>query len=272
MSSPTPSSIPKATGSSYRTMLLLVVNLVAQANTVTAQDCTYPSDEVEYYRAYLKINRWIQRGICLRAGNVNQLCYQRLESTLGTLSVIRAAEYNGAAGVLALLPTIGALLGAPTTEIWRLWTVVPFGGGLAMTLSFGGAILPVRVEDYENDLNNNQTILGSVVSLRARRGKGLEQNEEEARAKIDQLVEKIEARMRQDDSQRLPRGHLIFGLCGMGLLFVGAQAAMAIVEQGGILPWWCVSRWWMHLWYVLGKTPTRRKRVSATFTNSKCSQ
>ncbi len=258
MSSPIPFVTPKATNLPYRTMLLLVANLVAQAKTATAQNCTYSNDEVEYIGTSLDIGVWIQRGICLRADNVPEMCYQNLETALRKLSGIRAAEYSGAAGVLALLPTIGALLGAPTTEIWRLWTVVPFGGGLAMTLSFGGAILPVRVEDYENDLNNNRTTLGSVVSLRARRGKALERHEEETRATIDKLVEKIEARMRQDDSQKLPRGHLIFGLCGMVVLFIGAQAAMVIIEQGGILPWLCVSRYWMHLWYVMGKTLTGR--------------
>lgn len=39
----------------------------------------------------------------------------------------------------------------------------------------------------------------------------------------------------------------------MIVLSFGAQAAMIVVEQGGVIPWWCVSRWWMHLWYVLGK-------------------
>lgn len=257
------SSIREAVGILYRTILVLFTNFVAQANTATGQNCTQVEETVEYFRAYLRIGSWIQRGICLRAGNVNELCMSRLETTLANLSKLQAAEYNGATGVLVLLPTIGVLLGAPTTEIWRLWTVMPFGGGLAIALSFGGAILPVRVEDYEKDLNNDKTAPGNVVSLRARGGKAPEHNEEATRAKVDQLVEKIEARMRQDDSQRLPRGHLISGLCGMGLLFVGAQAAMGIVEQGGVLPWWCVSRWWMHLWYLLGKSPTRTSGVSA---------
>ncbi|KAL8959210.1 MAG: hypothetical protein Q9183_005675 [Haloplaca sp. 2 TL-2023] len=122
-----------------------------------------------------------------------------------------------------------------------------------MALSFGVAILPVKIEDYENDLNNNKsTYTRKRRQPGARRGKGMEHMQDESRTKIDQLVVKIEARMRQEDSQKLPRGLLIFGLCGMGVLFAGAQTAVTIVEQGGILPSWCVCRWWMHLWYLLG--------------------
>lgn len=97
--------------------------------------------------------------------------------------------------MLALLPTIGALLGAPTSEIWRLLTVVPFGGVLAMTLSFGGAILPVRVEDYEDA--QKDICVG-----------------------LDQVVENIMARMHHAESQQLAKRHLWVGLLGMIVLFV----------------------------------------------------
>ena len=199
-----------------------MASLLVQIKTTIAQNCAYPDDVIEYARAHFVVANWIRRGVCLRAANVDDDCYAGLERALADLTATRAAEHGGAAGVLALLPTIGALLGAPTTEIWRLRTVVPFGGSLAMALSFGGAILPVKIEDYENDLNNNKSTLRSVVSLRARRGKGTEHIQDESRTKIDELVVKIEARMRQEDSQKLPRGHLIFGLCGMGILLSGA--------------------------------------------------
>ncbi|KAL8947288.1 MAG: hypothetical protein Q9222_006416 [Ikaeria aurantiellina] len=195
--------------------------------------------------------KWMGRGICIRAFSVHDVCYQTLEDTLGELNNLRSAEYNGAAGVLALLPTIGALLGAPTTEIWRLLTVVPFGGGLAMTLSFGGAILPIRIQDYENDFSGDKVALGSIVTFRARKPRADDETTEEEFEKMDALVEKVEARMRQDESQRLAKGHLWLGLLGMVLLFIGAQFAMVVVEQGGVLPWWCTSRWWMHLWYFM---------------------
>ncbi|KAL8912226.1 MAG: hypothetical protein Q9171_002740 [Xanthocarpia ochracea] len=186
------------------------------------------------------------RGVCIRSKSQDRLCYETLEATLGNLNQLRIGEYTGAASVLALLPTIGALLGAPTTEIWRLLTVVPFGGGLAMLLSFGGAILPVRVDDYVKDLSS------AKVTFQAKLATGNDPHiHDDTYAELDTVVEKIETRMRQDQSQRLPKGHLWIGLLAMVSLFIAAQVAMIIIEQGGVLPWWCTSRWWMHLWYFL---------------------
>ena len=236
---------------------LLVVKLLPeacaqqQANTCTTLADTYIGNSQDKFR----IGSWMSRGICIRSNNVDKVCYATLEATLKNLAQLRLAEYSGAAGVLALLPTIGALLGAPTTEIWRLLTVIPFGGGLAMTLSFGGAILPVRVEDYQNDSYSHRIALGKSVPIRPTptRGTGdLRKEEKEELTGFDLVVEKIEERMRQDKSRRLAKGHVSMGLLGMILLFLGAQFAMSAVEQGGVLPWWCTSRWWMHLWYFMG--------------------
>jgi hypothetical protein len=41
--------------------------------------------------------------------------------------------------------------------------------------------------------------------------------------------------------------------CSQQSLLCGAQIAMALVEQGGVLQWWCSCNWWMHLWYILGE-------------------
>lgn len=196
---------------------------------------------------------WVSRGICVKSDNVEHVCYVSLNIVQNHLDSLREGEYAGAANVLALLPTIGALLGAPTSEIWRLLTVVPFGGGLAMTLSFGGAILPVRVEDYENDLNRHKVAIERRGIFRAKQPRNSEDGEEEMYAGLDQVLEKILVRMRQDESQQLAKGHLWVGLLGMIVIFVGSQAAMIVVEQGGVIPWWCTSRWWMHLWYLLGE-------------------
>lgn len=149
---------------------------------------------------------------------------------------VRNGEYTGAASVLALLPTIDALLGAPTTEIWRLLTAVPFGGGLAMTLSSGGAILPIRVEDYENDLNKHKVAIERSIAFRTMGPRQSREVQEEEKTGLDRVVEKILARMRSDESQQLAKGHLYVGLLVMVILSVGTQAAMIIVEQGGIIP------------------------------------
>ncbi|KAL8732301.1 MAG: hypothetical protein Q9166_002873 [cf. Caloplaca sp. 2 TL-2023] len=222
----------------------LLATLSAFAYAQEGRICgTKPDQYIGNSQDHFQIANFISRGVCIRSRGDNKLCYTTLEATLKNLNLLRVGEYTGAASVLALLPTIGALLGAPTTEIWRLLTVVPFGGGLAMLLSFGGAILPVRVEDYEKDLSS------AKINFRAKPGKPNDPILDEAELKT--VVEKIESRMRQDETWRLPKGHLWVGLLAMVVLFIAAQAAMIVIEQGGVLPWWCTSRWWMHLWYGL---------------------
>ncbi|KAI4246118.1 MAG: hypothetical protein L6R40_002070 [Gallowayella cf. fulva] len=226
--------------------------LSAYAYAQDAKICeTAPDQYIGNSQDHFQITKWMSRGVCVRSHSNDLACYTTLEATLKNLNELRVGEYTGAASVLALLPTIGALLGAPTTEIWRLLTVVPFGGGLAMLLSFGGAILPVRVEDYGKDLSSHKV---SFPSKGAKGTKGAKTSNrqhihDETYDELNAVVEKIKARMRQDQTQRLPKGHLLVGLLAMVVLFVGAQAAMTITEQGGVLPWWCTSRWWMHLWY-----------------------
>lgn len=195
---------------------------------------------------------WIRRGIAIRQGGVDGLCYNSLIATLNSLINIRAAEYNGAAGVLSLLPTIGALLGAPTNEIWRLWTVVPFGGVLTMLLSFGGAILPIKIEDYERDIAKGNGLIGSIVSFRA-------PSHGAARLSLKDKVKELGDKLSNRLAHKVPRpnftGTLALGLMGMGSLLTGAHVAMGLVEQGGVLPWYCSCRWWMHMWYILGQWP-----------------
>ncbi|KAL8881468.1 MAG: hypothetical protein Q9198_001338 [Flavoplaca austrocitrina] len=115
-----------------------------------------------------------------------------------------------------------------------------------MLLSFGGAILPVRVEDYEKDLSS------AKVTFQPKIGRHHQGFLEETNKELKMVMEKIESRLRQDETQRLPKDHLCVGLLAMVALLIGAQAAMIIIEQGGVVPWWCTSRWWMHLWYGLG--------------------
>ena len=234
---------------------LCLTKLIARAHAADPKpvNCSSNNDKYIGNPHKFSITSWVSRGICVRSSNVEHICYESFDLALQNLDSLRNAEYAGAASVLALLPTIGALLGAPTSEIWRLLTVVPFGGGLAMTLSFGGAILPVRVEDYENDLNKHKVSIERSIAFRAKGSRQSEDAQKEIYAGLDQVMEKILARMRQDESQQLAKGHLWVGLLGMIVLSVGAQATMIVVEQGGVIPWWCATRWWMHLWYLLGE-------------------
>ena len=250
----------------------LLIPVASLLPLVSAQDAngtvflTAPDNYVGDSQSLLSINAWMRRGINIRSKGDKPLCYATLLNTLGQINHLRAAEYNGAAGVLSLLPTIGALLGAPTNEVWRLWTVVPFGGVLTMLLSFGGAILPIKIEDYERDIAKGNGLIGSIVSFRSV-GSGA------GRMLLDEKLELLDQKLKSRMGQRIPRsnfnGTLAMGLLGMFGLLMGAHTAMAMVEQGGVLPWWCTSQWWMHLWYILGEPSNDPKHQSLSQTGGR---
>lgn len=231
--------------------LLCVASLIPGAHARNAS-CPLPSDTDWASRFVLR--KWVTRGACIREMPNGTVCDDILFPILGKLHPLRQAEYSGAASVLSLLPTIGALFGPPTGEIWRLKSIVPFGGFLAMTLSFGGTLMPSRVEDYENTIAMRNTAIGSILSLRKNLPGG-QKSGQSIDEKLQILGDKIRERIDQHQSVRLPKTYLFVGLFGMVLLLGMAQAAIAVVEQGSVINWWCSSRWWMHMWYLLGKHP-----------------
>ena len=236
------------------TVMLVALWLISslpsvQAKNLSDSDCSLPSDtDVEYH---FILKAWVTRGGCIRE-NHQKSCSQILEDLLGSLAHLRRAEYASAASVLSLLPTIGALFGPPTSEIWRLKSIVPFGGALAMSLSFGGALMPVHVEDYENAVAKENTAIGSIISLR-RHPPGSRKDAPSMNERLRMLSNKIRERVDRPESVRLPKKTLLLGLVTMFVLFSMAQAAMAVVEQGGVINFLCSARYWMHMWYFLGK-------------------
>ncbi|KAK2604007.1 hypothetical protein QQS21_003843 [Conoideocrella luteorostrata] len=206
-------------------------------------------------KATFDITTWINRGICIRTTSPGRQCNVALLNVLKNMSPLATAQCSGAAGVLALLPTIGALLGAPTNEIWRLLTIVPFGGVLAMFMSFGGAILPIRVEDYESaegDGLRPASMPGRSFSLRRTEEMSKKGQLPETGSLTHPLLQRLEAKLHQEKSVHVSKHDIWLGLFAMLVLLLGAHAAMVVVEQGAMLPWFCWSRgWWMHFWYIL---------------------
>jgi len=203
---------------------------------------------------------WVNRGRCIRSGTdgggpyKTYVCYSRLQSAIANnLNEIRKAEYNGAAGVLALLPTIGALLGTPTNEIWRLLTMIPFGGFLAMACSFGGAILPVKIKDYESAFMK-KNITGDLRAWNSSLEvpKTIEDSEKERiKQRADILLRRVQRKLQSETQRKVPKMYILVGITGMSILLLSAQVAMIVVELGAVLPWWCITKWWVHLWYMM---------------------
>ena len=234
-------------------VVLVVLWLMSSLPSVQAASsfnstCPLPSDKDNEY--HFSVSEWVTRGGCIREKH-QQNCTAILEHILENLTQLRAAEYASAASVLSLLPTIGALFGPPTSEIWRLKSIVPFGGWMAMTLSFGGALMPVRVEDYEEVVAKDNTAIGSIITLR-QNFRRIQKDAPNIDDRILELKQTIRQRLERPESIRLPKNTLYFGLFIMFILFAMAQAAMGVVEQGGVINFYCEGRWWMHMWYFLG--------------------
>jgi hypothetical protein len=240
----------------YNAIIVVVFSSLATVTSASEKAqvlcSTTPDTYIGNAQAKFVMTAWMQRGICIRAKGGDGICYQTLLDVLNNLVELRKAEYGGAAGVLALLPTINAILGAPTNEVWTLLTILPFGGALAMLLSFGGAIMPVRVEDYEQAMRKRNIAIGSITSVVSFRSSNGEADQPDLEDKLSELHSSVLSCMARKKPLRIHRLSLSAGLLGMTLLFIGSQAAMTVVEQGGILPWWCSSRWWMHMWYFMG--------------------
>ncbi|RYP61711.1 hypothetical protein DL771_010031 [Monosporascus sp. 5C6A] len=91
---------------------------------------------------------WFARGTCIHAISNYTECQNTLRQTLDNQDSLHTTEYSAGATVLALLPTVGALLGSPSAEIWMLLKILPFGGTLALLLSFVNVMIPDRLADY----------------------------------------------------------------------------------------------------------------------------
>ena len=206
---------------------------------VDAYDC--PTGEDQYVgnaQDRFQIIDWLYRGLCVRRVQGDAQCFAVLQDVLLNLNQLRQAEYMGAASALALLPTIGALMGAPAPEIWRLFTLYPMGGILAIFLSFGGAIMPVDVEDYEQVMTRKESTFGSIVSFRAEslasyHTEKPRSNADRAKDRLDELLNKIKIRVHRNGANNQPAKHILPGaiVCMSVLLFM-TQFGMAIVEQG----------------------------------------
>lgn len=199
-------------------------------------------------------------------GNYAQ-CQENLRFSLSNLDSIHSAEYGAASGVLALLPTIGAVFGTPNSEIWELLTLLPLGGSLAMILSFGSTLMPDRVEEYENAFSKNsihgirfeKRSNGRVEDYDFLENGDIVPNEcksaDDTRHKdlLELLSKKIRVRLNQRNRQGLSRWSLVLGLFAMILLFAGVQMSMGIVEYGAVYSDDCTFDAWFHAWYVVGK-------------------
>lgn len=117
-------------------------------NTTPPDADTIREQESEGSGLSFSVAQWDARGETIRAGGTTKYCLGNLSMAIQQVTRVNAAEYNGAAGALSLLPTADALIGAPTKELWVVTKLMPVAGIFSMLLSLGGSMVPSAASEY----------------------------------------------------------------------------------------------------------------------------
>ncbi|ETS82470.1 hypothetical protein PFICI_04346 [Pestalotiopsis fici W106-1] len=259
----------------------MMIPKVAAANTYvfTSVQTVSPAQatSVDQEGGDLDFHNWVQRGKTIRGGDSVSSCLANLTAALELVGSLNAAEYNGAAGALSILPTAGALLGAPTREMWIVYKLVPIAGVLSMLLSLGGSLTPSNVGHYNPDESFSYggfmpTNLVTVPQRQESRPSS-HVDDQHQRPKLESLHgepkpqnQKQKPDISLNDMQSFaqevriraeePSGGSIFlGIWFAMALQVGLIVALLIpmyfAQQGAVITWWCRAWGWMWFWYFL---------------------
>ena len=176
-----------------------------------------------------------------------------------------------------MLPTAGALITAPTRELWVLLQLVPVAGILNIFLSLGGSITPKDAGDY--DLNRPFNY-GGMIAKREMVDSYEEMVQEKAlledvdrsnkeKTRASRFAQQVKRRV-TDHSGKGSSAAVWAGLTLQLLLLISMLTAMWYAQLGSIIPWWCrvgaakyevdilptfnicFQVWgWMYFWYFL---------------------
>ena len=204
------------------------------------------AEDIRKKSGWLSVPWWDNRGQEIRRGDRGE-CWGNLSYALGHISLLDQAEYSGAASALALLPTAGALIGAPIKDMWYIYKLVPLAGASTMLLSLGGNLIPSSVHDY--DASSTFSYAGlkqskSMSSIQDSSGRPRQEKRTQSEDNMDpasHFAKKVQARAR-----------VRFGGVGYSKVWaaMGCQLALIVVnllamwygQLGGVVMWWCTVR------------------------------
>jgi hypothetical protein len=220
--------------------------------TVTPQQ----AESVDQEGGSLDFNNWVDRGMTIRGGDSVYQCLANLTAALELVGQLSNAEYSGAAGALSLLPTAGALLGAPTREMWIVYKLVPLAGLFSMFLSLGGSITPSNVGEYDPSepfsyggympttgvtatrrlpSSSASSVAGDPALL------GFAEAQQEPKTPAVQFAEQVKQRADDDSGGGIRLG--IFGAMALQfILMVCLLIPMWYAQKGAVVTWWCRVR------------------------------
>ncbi|EEU48960.1 uncharacterized protein NECHADRAFT_75641 [Fusarium vanettenii 77-13-4] len=221
-------------------------------------------ESVDQAGGSLDFDNWVDRGMTIRKGSNVYECLANLTAALDLVGSLSQGEYNGAAGALSLLPTAGALLGAPTREMWIVYKLVPLAGLLSMFLSLGGTITPSNVGEY--DPAEPFSYGGFMPTTRVRAAKRrpttpassapgnrgaantfeAESEQTQAQAFAQEVLQRAE-----DDSGGGIKFGIFLAMALQFVLIVSLLIPMWYAQRGAVVSWWCRVWGWMYFWYFL---------------------
>ncbi|KAI1343876.1 hypothetical protein F5Y15DRAFT_411729 [Xylariaceae sp. FL0016] len=214
------------------------------------------------YGGGLDVVGWVDRGKKIRAAGHDVACASNLTVALETVSQLYQAEYNGAAGALGLLPTAGALLGAPTREI------------------LGGSITPSNVRDYDPDepffyggfmpTSAVSTTGRSKYKKKSHSGTPLEDpfGSVAEDPDIESFANDVDCRAQEEGGSSIFLGIWI-AMVAQAVLIAALLVPMYYAQTGSVIVWWCGAWWWMWFWcFLVSLVAIFDNLVAAPFTKS----
>ncbi|KAI1247583.1 hypothetical protein MGN70_011473 [Eutypa lata] len=218
----------------------------------------------------LVMSIWTLRGNRIRSGDTLSQCLSNLTVALEQVGQLNAAEYNGASGAMSLLPTAGALLGAPSKEMWIVYKLIPLAGILSMFLSLGATIAPDNATDFDPE---KKTLYGGLMPtisdnshLRSQLdwakttipATGLSTAAVESSASVkmsttpaQMFAKRVMGRAAESDTGGVFSGRIWIGIATQVSLIIIILVPMWYAQQGSVVTWWCRSWGWMWFWYFL---------------------
>ena len=227
-------------GSSQTWLLALIPRVSAASNaTQGLANTTEPTveNEVEFLVGMFSWRNWSATADAIRIGANRRQCLTNLSLTLSTIGPLTASETSGSSGALTLLPTAGALIGAPTKELWVVYKLMPIAGVLSMLLSLGGNIVPTEASDYE--LNSSAFSYGGMIATHTEEQEVEEMEENHSLSSGAQaFAAKVEARSR--DMRGGTRYIRVWYGIIMQCMWLGVLLGTCwFTQSGSIIVWWC---------------------------------
>lgn len=208
------------------------------------------SESVDQAGGSLDFSNWVNRGMTIRKGSNVYECLANLTTALDLVGSLSAGEYNGAAGALSLLPTAGALLGAPTREMWIVYKlVVPLAGLLSMFLSLGGSITPSNVGEYDPAEPFSYGGFMPTTRVRAAKRRPMtpansapgnrdEANNFEAENDAQAFAQEVLQRAEDDSGGGIKFG-IFLAMALQFILIIATLIPMWYAQRGAVVSWWC---------------------------------